>query len=576
MSVGTLLGGRYELLTSLGHGGFGTVWRAHDRTLGRDVAVKLITLDTARPGTREEIAERFEREARAVAGLNHPNIVTAHDYGVENATAYLVMELIGGGSLEDELAAREAAGRGPLDPPRVVSIGTQVAAGLAAAHAAGLIHRDLKPANVMNADADGHVKIVDFGIARVADRSRITQTGMYLGTLRYTSPEQMGAGPVDPRSDLYSLGCMLFELVAGRSPYQAETPLQWMAAHQYASPTKVRTYAPFAPVALEVLIDRMLAKAPDGRPASAADVRRTLDEIARELADGAAPSPAGSGVAAVTPQPRPPQATPASGPVSGPGSPHVAPPHATPSPYAQRPAATPQPQPVGPPPGYPPSYPLAAYPGGYPTGYPMPVRPLGGGRPGVPVAWPPQYPPGAPPGTLLAASRLLRLTAVLSGILLLLYIVAYDQISTAWSAAYDGITTGSAQPAVGLVLVIFAIVPQVVGALLLSRPIGRGHPVGRVLGWIFIVLNLLCCSLSFFGVSAFTPTTDEFTTSNQAVIDAARAQFGSGYPVWLTAMNATIAVLGIAALIGAAVTMSLRPSSAYFRGIAAMRRVTPR
>src|SRR5262245_28568922 len=307
MSVGTLLGGRYELLTGLGHGGFGTVWRAHDRTLGRDVAVKLITLDTARPGTRDEIAERFEREARAVAGLNHPNIVTAHDYGVENGTAYLVMELIGGGSLEDELAARDAADLGPLDPPRVVSIGTQIAAGLAAAHAAGLIHRDLKPANVMNADADGHVKIVDFGIARVADRSRITQTGMYLGTLRYTSPEQMGAGPVDPRSDLYSLGCMLFELVTGRSPYLAETPLQWMAAHQYASPAKVRTYAPFAPAELEALIDTMLAKAPESRPASAADVRRALDEIARELADGAAPSPAGSGVAAVTPRPRPPQ-----------------------------------------------------------------------------------------------------------------------------------------------------------------------------------------------------------------------------------------------------------------------------
>ncbi|HEU0240719.1 MAG TPA: serine/threonine-protein kinase [Micromonosporaceae bacterium] len=572
MSVGTLLGGRYELLTSLGHGGFGTVWRAHDRTLGRDVAVKLITLDTARPGTREEIAERFEREARAVAGLNHPNIVTAHDYGVENGTAYLVMELIGGGSLEDELAAREAAGVGPLDPSRVVSIGTQVAAGLAAAHAAGLIHRDLKPANVMNADADGHVKIVDFGIARVADRSRITQTGMYLGTLRYTSPEQMGAGPVDPRSDLYSLGCMLFELVAGRSPYQAETPLQWMAAHQYASPARVRTYAPFAPVELEVLIDRMLAKAPDGRPASAADVRRALDEIARELAAGAVPGAAVSGAAPVTPQPRPPQPTPASGPVNS----QVAPPHSTPSPYQHRPAVIPQPPPAGPPPGYPPSYPLVAYPGSHPTGYPMPARPRGGGRPGVPVAWPPQYPPGAPPGTLLAASRLLRLTAVLSGILLLLYIVAYHQISTAWSAAYDGITTGSAEPALGMVFVGFAIVAQVVGALLLSRPIGRGHPVGRVLGWIFIVLNLLCCVVPFVGVTLFTPPTDEFTTSNQAVIDAARVHFGSGYPVWLTAMNATVAVLGIAALIGAAVTMSLRPSSAYFRAMAAMRRVTPR
>src|SRR5215475_2947740 len=281
MSVGTLLGGRYELLASLGHGGFGTVWRAHDRTLGRDVAIKLITLDEARPGTRAEIAERFEREARAVAALNHPNIVTAHDYGVERDTAYLVMELIAGGSLDDELARREAGGLGPLDATRVTAIGAQIASGLAAAHAAGLIHRDLKPANVMIAGPDDRVKIVDFGIAPVADRSRLTQTGVYLGTLRYTSPEQMGAGPVDPRSDLYSLGCLLFELITGRSPYQAETPLQWMAAHQYGTPAKLRTYAPFAPAALETLIEAMLAKAPDARPSSATEVRRRLEAIGR-------------------------------------------------------------------------------------------------------------------------------------------------------------------------------------------------------------------------------------------------------------------------------------------------------
>ena len=278
MSVGMLLGGRYELRASLGHGGFGTVWRAHDQILGRDVAVKLITLDTARPESREEIAERFEREARAVAALNHPNVVIAHDYGVEGETAYLVMELILGGSLQDQLAERARGHLGSLDARRVVAIAGEICAGLSAAHSAGLIHRDLKPANVM-VGADGHVKIVDFGIARVADKSRITHTGAYLGTLRYTSPEQMGAGPVDPRSDLYSLGCLLFEMVTGRSPYTAETPLQWMAAHQYATPLPLRTYAPGAPGDLEALIAQMLAKTPAGRPASAVDVRQRLATI---------------------------------------------------------------------------------------------------------------------------------------------------------------------------------------------------------------------------------------------------------------------------------------------------------
>ena len=330
MSVGMLLGGRYELRASLGQGGFGTVWRAHDQILGRDVAVKLITLDTARPESREEIAERFEREARAVAALNHPNVVIAHDYGVEGETAYLVMELILGGSLQDQLAERARGHLGPLDARRVVAIAGEICAGLSAAHAAGLIHRDLKPANVMVGADGGHVKIVDFGIARVADKSRITHTGAYLGTLRYTSPEQMGAGPVDPRSDLYSLGCLLFEMVTGRSPYTAETPLQWMAAHQYATPVPLRTYAPDAPADLEALIAQMLAKTPDGRPASAIEVRQRLATIRFD------PTPVPSAQSAPTQATAPAPATPIR-PESAPSVP----------PIGQRPAAYGQPANAG-------------------------------------------------------------------------------------------------------------------------------------------------------------------------------------------------------------------------------------
>ncbi|HEY7176799.1 MAG TPA: protein kinase [Micromonosporaceae bacterium] len=613
MSVGTLLGGRYELLASLGHGGFGTVWRAHDRILGRDVAVKLITFDSARPAVRTEIAERFEREARAVAGLNHPNIVTAHDYGVADGTAYLVMELISGGSLEDELAERESDDLGPLDVVRVLAIGAEIAAGLAAAHAAGLIHRDLKPANVMNAGADGHVKIVDFGIARVADRSRITQSGMYLGTLRYTSPEQMGAGPVDPRSDLYSLGCVLFELVTGRSPYLAETALQWMAAHQNAAPAKLRTFAPHAPVDLESLLDDMLAKSPDDRPRDAAEVQRRLTEIGRVSGDrpsnvndhvgSAPPAAAGRHAASTpdTPEPRrdesarigpPPPAvpTPAGNVPDGlppvaqvPGAkapvprPQPAPVVPQPAPVVAQPPVRPAQSPVTgrPPAGYPyPQYQVPGYPTGYPpAGYPAGYRPPPG-RPAAPRPWPGAYPTyaGRPPRALLIAARLLRLTAALSGLLLVLYVAGYQQIADAWHAAYAQIAPDSTEPALGIAVVVVATVPQIVVALLLSRSIARGEPTGRVLGWIFIVANTLCCALSFGSSAAFTPQTGDFVTTNQAVLNGAHTRFLDGYPVWLIVMTAVIAVVGMVALIGAAAAMSLRRSTAYFRAVATMRR----
>src|SRR5215475_8788246 len=163
MSGGVLIGGRYELHTTLGRGGFGAVWRGFDRTLARDVAVKMVALDGL--VDRDAATARFGREARAVASLNHPNIVTAHDFGVEGDSAYLVMELISGVSLADELAERRKTGAGPFDVARVVRLGTEISAGLAAAHAAGLVHRDLKPANIMVVRPTGPAKLVDFGIA---------------------------------------------------------------------------------------------------------------------------------------------------------------------------------------------------------------------------------------------------------------------------------------------------------------------------------------------------------------------------------------------------------------------------
>src|SRR5262245_22939980 len=188
MADPAVIAGRYELRTELGHGGFGAVWRGYDRTLGRDVAVKIVSLD-ALPDTAAAMA-RFRQEARALAAFNHPNIVTAHDFGEHDGAAYLVMELITGGSLADEMERARAAGDTGLSVARVRALGDQICAGLAAAHAAGLVHRDLKPANIMLSGTTGAVKIVDFGIVWVDRESRLTRDGDHLGTLRYAAPEQ--------------------------------------------------------------------------------------------------------------------------------------------------------------------------------------------------------------------------------------------------------------------------------------------------------------------------------------------------------------------------------------------------
>ncbi|HEU0238068.1 MAG TPA: protein kinase [Micromonosporaceae bacterium] len=283
MSAGTVLGGRYELRVRLGSGGAGTVWRGFDSTLQREVAVKLISLDTPTGPDPDNPIQRFQREARVVAGLNHPNIVAAYDFGLADDVAYLVMELINGGSVAQRLRRLKSSGTKGFDELTAIRIGRQVCAGLAVAHRAKLVHRDLKPSNLMVSDASGQVKIVDFGIARMTEQSRLTRTGSYLGTLPYMAPEQMEASPLDGRADLYSLGCVLHEMVAGRSPYEASTPMQWMAAHQLGTPARLRTHAPDASAMLEGLILRLLAKEPHYRPADADLVADALTDIETEL-----------------------------------------------------------------------------------------------------------------------------------------------------------------------------------------------------------------------------------------------------------------------------------------------------
>ncbi|MBD3784763.1 MAG: serine/threonine protein kinase, partial [Micrococcales bacterium] len=265
------LAGRYVLDAPIGRGGMGEVWRATDTVLGRQVAVKTIDLGRV---PDEAGAVRFEREARATAGLSHPNVVTVHDTGVEGDTAYLVMELLPGPSLADRL--RE----GRLPVGEVVDVARQVAAALQAAHAGGLVHRDIKPANVVRA-ADGRLRVLDFGITQLGDAAgsqALTATHTVMGTAEYLSPEQARGGRVDGRADLYALGCVLFALLTGRPPFSGPTPVATMLQHTNDPVPDVTKLRPDTPPWLAALVTSLLAKDPADRPADAGAVLAALDE----------------------------------------------------------------------------------------------------------------------------------------------------------------------------------------------------------------------------------------------------------------------------------------------------------
>ena len=268
-----VLAGRYELRRLIARGGMAQVWEARDARLGRRVAVK--TVDLAAADDRA-VGERLRREAVAVAGLRHPDIVTVHDAGVEGETAYLVMELIDG----DDLAA--VLRQGPLPVGEAVRIAGRVAAALAAAHAAGIVHRDVKPANVLLHGDD--VTVVDFGIAAAthAAGAALTQPGTVVGTAQYMAPEQGEGGGVSPASDVYALGCLLTAMVAGRPPFTGAHPLEVLRQHSAASPPRLAALAPAVPDDLDELVAAMLAKRPAERP-SAATAARALEGLRAHL-----------------------------------------------------------------------------------------------------------------------------------------------------------------------------------------------------------------------------------------------------------------------------------------------------
>jgi serine/threonine protein kinase len=270
--VGLVIADRYRLEEVIASGGMGQVWRATDQTLGRQVAVKVVRPEAAED---TDFLNRFRAEARNCAALQHPNIVTVHDFGEGRDSAYLVLELIDGKPLSALI--RE---RGPLPPAEVTEILHQIALALQAAHEGGVVHRDVKPANIV-VDGNGYARLTDFGISKALAGTALTQTGEVLGTAHYLSPEQVQGRPATPASDIYSLAVVGYEMLTGTRPFAGESIVSTALAH-VSQP--VPPLSADVPDPLRTTVMAGLAKLPEERPSSAGEFADSL-----RLPDGSTP-----------------------------------------------------------------------------------------------------------------------------------------------------------------------------------------------------------------------------------------------------------------------------------------------
>lgn len=323
MHTGRVLAGRYRLKHLIANGGMAEVWEAVDDILGRPVAVKILHSHLAED---DSFQERFRREAIAAARLAHPGVVATFDTGIDGAITFIVMELVTGQTLRQALNET-----GPMAPGRVVHIGAQVADALSYAHRAGVVHRDIKPANILLCP-DGRLKVADFGIAKAVEESEpnrpdpadaLTGTGSIVGTAQYLSPEQVEGRAVDGRTDVYALGVVLYEMLCGRPPFSGETEMAVALQHVTTQPPAPGQIRVGIPRALEDVVMHAMAKAPQARYQSAADLQTALLSV--DLATQEATN-------VVSPRPSPPPYA----PPPGGNLPDHTPPHGVPPSYATR------------------------------------------------------------------------------------------------------------------------------------------------------------------------------------------------------------------------------------------------
>lgn len=305
----SILADRYQLRHVIGRGGMGEVWSAHDMRLDRPVAVKLLSTQMA---AEAEVRERFDVEARSAARLNHPNVVSVYDSGEHEGVPYLVMELLPGHTLADELAL------GPIAPDRLRLVGAQILGALSVSHQAGILHRDIKPGNVF-LTTDGVAKVGDFGIAKSTEALHLTTAGMVPGTAAYLAPERVRGEPATPQSDIYSVGVLLYEALSGRKPFNADTPLGMVRAVEQQDLVPLAEVRPGLDSALVATVERAMAGEPTRRFTTASDMAASLSASATSEANDqtALDSAAATGMPLVstdvpptqmlTPVPSPPQ-----------------------------------------------------------------------------------------------------------------------------------------------------------------------------------------------------------------------------------------------------------------------------
>ncbi len=275
-----LLSGRYQIVRHLARGGMAEVYLAHDELLDRPVAVKVLFPELARDAS---FVERFRREAQSAARLNHPNIVSVYDFGEDQDAQYIVMEYVEGQTLRDMIRAG-----GPMAPAEAIKIGTDIAAGLAVAHTEDIVHRDMKPANVLiAADGEGTAKVADFGIARaVGAGSDLTMPGSVVGTATYLSPEQAQGIAVDQRSDVYSLGMVMYEMLTGQAPFRGDNPLAIAYKQQHEVPPPPSAMNPAVSAQLDDIVARAMSLDPERRQRSAGEFRSELLALGQAPAGG--------------------------------------------------------------------------------------------------------------------------------------------------------------------------------------------------------------------------------------------------------------------------------------------------